>query len=67
MSLQFPLVEVWRTPGAVSLRIDGQEFPWPVSIEGISTQVRRDEVPSITLTILADRVEVHDSMVSADA
>lgn len=44
-----------------SLRIDGQEFPWFISSDGVQTIVGSDNCPSVTVTIFANRVSVeHD-------
>lgn len=49
-------------PGKFSFTIDGREFPWYISEDGISTVVRNSDVPSITVTIVADRVRIEDRM-----
>jgi len=43
--------------------VDGQELPY-CTVDGVrvSTRVRRDEVPAITITIPAIRVEVVDEL-----
>lgn len=56
------LIEVERRHGSVNLKIDGEEFPWFVSLDGVSANVRKDECPAVTVTILADQVRVLDSV-----
>ncbi len=41
------------------LVIDGEEFPWHYSEAGASVAVRRDDLPGVTLTIVAERVTVN--------
>lgn len=45
------------------LYIDGELFPYATS-EGFTVSPRRNEMPGVSLTIAADRVEVVDSMVA---
>lgn len=44
------------------LLVDGKEFPWHITENGVETQVTRDGPPSITLTLLADEVLVEDRL-----
>lgn len=57
------VVEVERTGGVTSLRVDGEEFPWCISaIEGVSTTVGRDRMPSVTIELVADKVLVVNAL-----
>lgn len=49
-----------RTQAAV-ITIDGERFPWYVT-EDVSVQVSQDTVPTITLTLLANRVTVSNAI-----
>jgi hypothetical protein len=51
-----------KTAGYYSLKIDGQDFPWHISEDGVETQVTRTGIPSITITIPADEVMIHHSL-----
>jgi hypothetical protein len=55
------LIEVERRGKYTSLRIDGVEFPWALTDDGISTAVVRGGEPGVALTILANEVRVIDS------
>jgi hypothetical protein len=58
---QFPkLIEVECKGTDARLLIDGEEFPYFLGDQGVSTQVQSGEMPSVTLTILADEVRVVD-------
>uniref|UniRef100_UPI003F494CCE hypothetical protein n=1 Tax=Pseudonocardia sp. CA-138482 TaxID=3240023 RepID=UPI003F494CCE len=41
---------------AIGVQIDGDDFPYQV--DGIDTAVEREGVPGITITLLAERVEI---------
>lgn len=45
-----------------SLQIDGREFPWAVSADGVDVTVADRDMPAVRLTIVADRVEVVDDV-----
>ena len=51
-------IEVTRDKGGCTILIDGKELPWHISEDGISTRVARDGIPSVTVTILAEDVQV---------
>ena len=54
--MKFPkLIEVSRTEG---IQIDGEEFTYPVADGSVVVTVSGDDVPSVTLTLLAERVTV---------
>jgi hypothetical protein len=42
------------------LFIDGEVFPWFVASDSIDVSVSPHESPSVTFTVLAERVEVVD-------
>lgn len=46
-----------------SLKINGVEFPWHIAEDSLRVQLGgRSDLPSVTLTILADEVRVLDSV-----
>lgn len=49
------LIEVSRTGG---IRIDGEEFRFPVAEGSVVVTVDSNNVPSVALTLLAERVTV---------
>lgn len=53
------LIEVEREGDRVSLRVDGEEFPWYCA-PGTDVHIERGQTPSLTLTIMADEVQVSD-------
>lgn len=53
------LIEVEREGDKCTLRINGEEFAWHIA-PGVDIHVERDEAPSVTLTIMADEVQVAD-------
>jgi hypothetical protein len=55
------LIQVKQEGNAYSLKIDGQEFPWLIADGGIETRITRGHAPTVTVTILAERLElIHD-------
>lgn len=51
-----------------TLTIDGEPFPWYIAEDGVDVgPVRHDEVPTVTVTILAGRVEVLNTIIHPDA
>lgn len=44
------------------LQIDGEEFPWFTALGSTQISVSREELPGVTVTIVADRVLVDDDM-----
>lgn len=56
------LIRVERSGGHAKLVVDGEEFPWYIAETGAAVNVRRDEAPAVTVTILAERVEVEDAL-----
>lgn len=55
-------IVVEQSAARSSLRIDGKEFPWYLTEAGVQpAPAKRAELPGVTITIPADRVEfVHD-------
>lgn len=48
-----------RGLNGAKILIDGQEFPWYISSDGVTIpNVSRDGIPSIVIEILADCVDV---------
>lgn len=54
-----------RTGNSWSFTIDGEPFPWHITADGVSVSVDPHGMPSVTLTIPADRVEVLDTLAAA--
>lgn len=52
------LIRVERYWQTAEITVDGQPFPYAVAREDIILSVDPDGMPSVTLTIYADRVEV---------
>lgn len=44
------------------LIIDGEEFPWHISTDGITTTVRDDEPPSVTITIPTEHLSINNTL-----
>ncbi|SFD14414.1 hypothetical protein [Streptomyces aidingensis] len=44
------------------LRVDGEDFPYVVADGTVTVRVAPGEMPSVTLTLLADRVTVDDRL-----
>lgn len=57
-------IEVVRDGQNFSLRIDGAEFPWHITADGVRIEVGRDRVPTVSVTIPAESVQVDDSLTS---
>ncbi|MDQ3730297.1 MAG: hypothetical protein M3355_12000 [Actinomycetota bacterium] len=55
-------IKVVRHGGAVYVEVDGRAFPYPIAEEPISTEVSKSGLPTITLTLAARSVQVHDSV-----
>lgn len=60
-------VEQSRTTPSGCIVIDGEPFPFMLSEDGVDTQVRHGEMPSVTVTILAEEVRVLNSVASLAA
>lgn len=46
------------------MEIDGQEFPWHISADGPTVTTARDQFPSVSISILADNIELIDRVKS---
>ncbi|UAJ78328.1 hypothetical protein IT072_13780 [Leifsonia sp. ZF2019] len=60
------LTRAQRDPNAVTvpafaITIDGEDFPWHITEEGVRIEVTDQGVPAITITIPAERVTVDHS------
>jgi hypothetical protein len=58
-------VKVTRKPGHTSfdLQVDGQQFPWHLAgDDGVQVAMSTDRVSAVTITILAEHVEIDDQM-----
>lgn len=42
----------------MSITVDGAEFPWYFSVDGIHTTVSKGDLPAVTITIVAERLLV---------
>ncbi|ONK09435.1 hypothetical protein [Streptomyces sp. MP131-18] len=56
------LICVERRGNDTSITVDGQPFPYIVGRDDVHLSVDPDEIPSVTLTLYADRVEVINSL-----
>jgi hypothetical protein len=60
------LLRVVRNGGGVAvLYIDGERFPYN-TVDGFHTDVNRREIPYVTLSIAAEKVEIIDSLVALE-
>lgn len=62
----FPHIRIERQGRRARFLIDGEDFPWPIAWDGIDVNVNPDNIPGVSLTILADRVEVVDALQAPD-
>jgi hypothetical protein len=60
--MKLPHIKVNRRGTAAHVTIDGEPFPWFIARSGVRVDVDPDAVPTVTLTILANRVEVDDAI-----
>ena len=51
-------VVVRRAGSDYEFTIDGEPFPWHVSADGIHLSVQNSNCPAVTITLLAERVDV---------
>lgn len=55
---EFPrVIQIRQDHGEGQLWIDGQLFPWPISPD-VRPILSRGHMPSVTITLMADRVQV---------
>lgn len=59
------VIRVERRGGVVSLTVDGQPFPWYTADVPPTVDVDRHGAPGVTLTIVAETVEVVDTLEAA--
>lgn len=52
------LIKVTRKGRTATLEIDGVEFPWYIAEAGVEVDVDTREAPTVTITVLAERVEL---------
>lgn len=57
-------IKIVREGGNFEMTVDGQEFPWYIGRDSISTSV--GDCPAVTLTILAESVEVVDRVTAPE-
>lgn len=55
------LIEVEREGDSVTLRVDGEEFPWHLA-PGVDLHIERGASPRVTLALIADEVQVSDRL-----
>ena len=56
------LIKVVRQGGVAFVEIDSKAFPYAIAENGITVDVDRRECPTVTVTLMAERVEVHNSL-----
>jgi hypothetical protein len=56
------MIRIKRNKSRTTIMIDGKPFPFPIRSGSVRVNLDPDEVPSITVTIVADRVVVDDEM-----
>lgn len=54
------LIKIVRNSDYISVFIDGEELPWPLAREPITTTVNSEGIATVQLTLFADRVELTD-------
>lgn len=65
MSELAKLIELIRNESGFTLTVNGEEFPWFITEDGVNVKVdARSGIPQVTLTILAGRVTVDDRISS---
>lgn len=62
MSEMAKVIQVQSRGAFAQVLVDGEEIPWHIARDTIRVDVQPDECPTVTLTLLADRVEVLDSI-----
>lgn len=60
MAVQLPGIKIVRRGRRVEMKIDETVFPLPVARGSVHVRVTPDDMPGVTLTLLAESVEVHD-------
>lgn len=57
------LITILQHAGGFDLRVDGQEFPWYIAPSS-SVQIDRGGTPGVTITLMAERIEVVDTLLA---
>lgn len=61
--MKFPkVIEVERRGSTAVLKIDGEDFPWAIARGGVSVNPDPDNVPTVTVTLVAERVFVDNQI-----
>lgn len=55
-------IRVERHGRSGGVTVDGEPFPYAIADTHISVSIHHDERPTVTLTLVADRVEVVDDI-----
>lgn len=55
-------IRIERSGAGVSMTVDGVEFPYLIGLPGPAVTADPDAQPSVTVTILCDRVELVDEL-----
>lgn len=58
--MDLPHIKIYRSGRTAEMTIDGKPFPWPIAEDGAVVEVDTNNVPTITLTLVAARVEVEN-------
>lgn len=59
MSIGIPkLIRIDRRGRECTVEIDGVEFTYAIAENGIAVDVSRDELPTVTLQLVAERIEL---------
>jgi len=56
------LIQVTRSGRHATITIDGEPFPWYIVTDGVTTTVDTLDVPTVTFTVRAERVEVINAL-----
>lgn len=61
------LIRVERSGQGFRFEVDGQTFPWFIGTNGLSVHIGASptvDVPGVTFTLIAERVEIVDDLMS---
>lgn len=56
--MNLPKIKVTRHGRTAEVEIDGQPFLWPIARDGIRATVDVEDAPTVTLTLVAESVEI---------
>lgn len=59
---EFPKVKIVRNGSTAEVTVDGKPFPWHIAEGGVEVRVDRNQAPTVTLTLLCERVDVENSL-----